>query len=367
MIQETSFTIPKNEIETFAKKFNYVKNLKSIFLSTYLSFNIVSLDIHSVKIVVIETCAFELERSGDTADGTSLASVLLGLREVQSTGICFPNKLEIRFGEHGEANILHWAHSWLFGLVPLSFPALHDAVTDRFGIQLQGESVRDWIGFISLNNIVVLPEGATDTFTVDLRPSRKELLHLTTALTNSTFDPHMRSEVYKFVLESEDLHAGEFLNPCFLRRFSGLIFDECEISQELIAVQFHRRVVLENNFEKLSQFLDLIDPPLALVVHSYSDAIEQLFASIMACTLPTLKLLALWDALLVSSPELLVRVIAFALVDIRELVLSESAADAILTIGDLVHDFNSILGLARANDDICLLWRGFVQYAQTRN
>jgi hypothetical protein len=97
------------------------------------------------------------------------------------------------------------------------------------------------------------------------------------------------------------------------------------------------------------KFLRLVDPPLAdaLTIHD----VEPLWTSVLACTLKEDDLKKLWDAMLVSSPELLVRVIAFSLVEVRDLI-GDNKQGVLLTIGDLIQDFNSIIQLALANDGL---------------
>ena len=348
---ESVVVIPRSEIEGFLRRFDFVANFQSPFLSTYAVCEILSQDRNSVQVVMRELTRYQLHQHGSGEYQLTAVSVIQGIREAQSMGICVSSKFVVKFSSSGRANLIHWAHDWLCGRPGIEDRDLRDLISKRFKVELSGNTVQDWIGFLTLNHNFPSQESIDD---VGTRPTllRKQLMALIPQLTKTKLDPKVRLEIYRFVLESDDVHAHVSLSPCFLRRFASLVSGQCAMSQEMLALQFHRRVVLEAPSAALVDFLRLIDLPLCECVASFQDATDQLFASILANTLSDSDLVAVWDALLVSPPELLVRLVAFALVEIRDLVLSDSAADAILTIGELVPDFKPVLLLALANNEL---------------
>ena len=245
-----------------------------------------------------------------------------------------------------------------------------------------------WMHFLSARGLCANPElslevlsKATTTSSISTHPANVSvriakaiatggMLEIVQILRSSEVavpDPD-RLAVYSFVLGRElpvptNQAQG---NGAFQYRFSDLVSCGrfCQFDDSMVALgrSFFHRCVMDTTYHgELLAFLQLVDNPLAVIIDSIGwAAVSTLFQSVFACTLADAPLLALWDRLLVSSPDLLVRVAAFCLMEVRDLVLqcdtAEEVVEVVLTMGDLIGDFGPIISLAVANDDV-LYWQ----------
>jgi hypothetical protein len=70
---------------------------------------------------------------------------------------------------------------------------------------------------------------------------------------------------------------------------------------------------------------------------------------IFACTsLCDDQLLSLWDVLMVSPPDTLIKVLVFVLIEMRELIMQdvENLGNVLLCVGDLVENFPELVNIA---------------------
>ncbi len=282
-----------------------------------------------------------------------LTGYLQAIREVQSMGI----SLSSQKGEDS-GNFTHWAHSWLFDseispsrivdIIPCSL--LGCVPVDLHSVAYP----RDLLGYLAMTAVHEIGEER------DRR--RKAVVHQVIPVSDAVQtlkSGHVRDSerlgLYERILgfESENHVLDDCcLHPVFLARFTEVVHGHrvCELQARKLAVRFFNRVVLHDFDETLFNLLRLVDRPLAerLTVED----LEPLWQSALACTLNDQDLRILWDLCLVSPPEFLVRVVVFSLVDLRDVILEHSVTDSVLTLGELIQDFNSIIALALANDGL---------------
>ena len=181
-----------------------------------------------------------------------------------------------------------------------------------------------------------------------------------------------RMNVYCFFLGpsgdiiDEERNSVTTINPTFLSLFS-LSFGLCSRNTqvEILARKFLNRIILFSNWSNiLRSFLALIDSPLIEYLQRVAgvDVLEKKFPlieSVFACTtLPESQLTWFWDILLISPPDLLVKVTAFAMVDVREFLLNcrtrDEIDDVLLSVGELVEDFEGIVKLGIQSNEIVI-------------
>ena len=177
-------------------------------------------------------------------------------------------------------------------------------------------------------------------------------------------DPSERLGVYSFVLRValdvvEVLDGEADIESTYAIAFARILADTCPLVDSMVMLRsrFRNRVVLHDYGAHLRQVLTLVDSPLLDHLHAVdaSRLVDKnvLIESIFACTLGDEDLRRFWDQLLLSPPELLIKVCAFVLVEVRDLILAcetaRDAQDVFLTVRELIGDFNSIVQLA-SND-----------------
>jgi hypothetical protein len=73
--------------------------------------------------------------------------------------------------------------------------------------------------------------------------------------------------------------------------------------------------------------------------------IEDVFACTSLCDK---DLVMLWDVLMVSPPDTLIKVLVFVLIELRELIIQdlENMGNVLLCVGDLVENFPQLVKIA---------------------
>ena len=282
-----------------------------------------------------------------TSNSELLIRFLLAVREVQSMGITLSSR---RAEDSG--TWCHWAHVWLQGS-----SSDESLITDILPSQLLStvpadltsvRYARDWLGFFAGCGMTL---SAPDESRKLVVPAELSIADAVGLLRSGKLRDRDRSTVYEKILGTDELCSHETnLNPCLISRFAKIVFLEraCPLVATGLATRFLNRVVLHDFSDTFFKLLRLVDKPLAECLTF--EQIEPLWQSVLACTLREEHLKILWDLCLVSPPEFLVRVVVFSVVELRDLVMQEHGSDAVLTMGELVHDFNVIIDLAVANE-----------------
>jgi hypothetical protein len=339
----SEFSCRRDDIDLIQRKFGFIKNghSQSEVVTEYIDIRFLAEGRH-VKGRIVE----RIVQGNNMTSGELLVQFLLGIRHVQSIGIRLAKRCT-------EEDLRYWAHSFLYPSTSVSqdvipvvelLPARLAALvpTDLHTVV----HARDILGYIALSrapdSVVELPCRPMTSRLVSVG-SLKEGLSL---IRESKLRDSQRLSVYERILGSSPF--GELdsdpIDICFLSRFTKIVFQgkSCEFQARQLARKFFHRVVLHDFDETLFKLLRLMDQQLA---DSLSlKQVEPLWQSVMACTLGDDDLKRLWDLALISPPELLVRVVAFGLVDLRDHIMEYP--DAVLVMGDLVEDFNSIIALA---------------------
>ncbi len=134
-------------------------------------------------------------------------------------------------------------------------------------------------------------------------------------------------------------------------RFKSLIAHQ-QCGWEIVLEKFFQRIVLhskEDSLNLLREYLNVMDPPLLDVIDRAPFDMNVIIGDIFACTsLCDQELLSLWDVLMVSPPDTLIKVLVFVLIELRELVMQEvdNLGNVLLCVGDLVNNFPELVNIA---------------------
>lgn len=166
-----------------------------------------------------------------------------------------------------------------------------------------------------------------------------------------------RLKVYAFILglESNAPTAPTDLKPArdgaLDARFKSLVaLHRCGFKN--VVTQFRHRIVLhsrEDRIELLRQFLSVMDPPLLGIIDRMTFDVHCIIEDVFACTsLCDEDLVMLWDVLMVSPPDTLIKVLVFVLIELRELIIQdlENMGNVLLCVGDLVENFPQLVKIA---------------------
>lgn len=348
-------SVSREDIEVICTRFQFLRNYfpNSPLLTTYMGIKFLACN----GCVVAEICEKAKTRSVTfSTHKEELIYTLLALREIESMGI--------RASTSSDPQVwCHWAQEWLFGdfnndqvsiLEQIPVHVRHLVPSELHNVK----HARDILGFISMTGdpemLILCEIQIGDKSLVTSSIASIPLTEVVALLRESSISDQDRPHVYETILGKDDdfkIAESDFMHPSFVSRYSSIVYKghRCVRETSGSAQRFYNRTVLHDFPDAIFKFLRLVDPPLAdaLTIHD----VEPLWTSVLACTLKEDDLKKLWDALLVSSPELLVRVIAFSLVEVRDLI-GDNKQGVLLTIGDLIQDFNSIIQLALANDGL---------------
>ena len=331
------------------EKFDFLRGLvlQSPVLTHYVDIRFFAYEGMKVGIEVIERIDDRhVDREGTSSE--LLIRYLLAVREIQSMGIGLPNR------RADDAEIwTHWAHAWL--LSSSHATQITDVIPSQLLSSVPADLLsvthsRDLLGFLAVSGLSLEAPREAEPRPPQFAGSITEAVRLLKVGKVSSAD---RLSIYEKILGTDELESPDIdLDPCFLRRFGDIVFNgnACGRVSRNLATKFFNRVVLHDFTETFFKLIRLVDKPLADALTE--DHMEPIWRSVLACTLRDDDLIRLWDLSLVSPPEFLVRVVMFAIVDLRDLVIQGDGADAILTMGDLVQDFYSIIELAIANDGL---------------
>lgn len=166
-----------------------------------------------------------------------------------------------------------------------------------------------------------------------------------------------RLKVYAFLLGCEPgpstVPGDVKLHPKrpFDTRFKSLVAQQ-RCGWEPVSEKFRHRIVLhskEDSLNLLRKYLNVMDPPLLDLVDRAPFDMNMIIDDIFACTsLCDDQLLSLWDVLMVSPPDTLIKVLVFVLIEMRELIMQdvENLGNVLLCVGDLVENFPELVNIA---------------------
>jgi hypothetical protein len=172
-----------------------------------------------------------------------------------------------------------------------------------------------------------------------------------------------RLKVYSFLLCVDTAHIPietvtdqSIGRRNFAKRFEKLVgLQRCGCGE--ISEKFLNRIVLVEWGKLLRDMIRVLDPPVAEWLDTiksshgespFDSSIGSLVESVFAASaVSDNDLLYLWDKLLLSPPDVLVKVLAFSIVEVRDFILaSKDVEDVLLGIGELVDDFPSLVDMA---------------------
>ena len=351
-IIESHNTVARDRICAIENRFQYIRNFhaKSPLLSTYvgLIFAPAASPEHVTVVISEKLKTHPVEFSSSKEE---LVLWLFALREIESMQLYPSRSIE----DHSYCN---WAHEWLLDPPKRDMTVLIDLIPTHLVNLIPSElhqvsHARDLLGFLGVT------ADPTTAMTIEIakKPSPRKHANVSQAvrrLSEGRISGTDRLDVYRMVLGSDSIeltNSKEDLHPAFLRRFHEIVSHGtgCIRDFQKLAGRFWNRTVLPDFSECVLKLLTMVDPPLASLLNPID--FEPIWKSVFACTLNDADLTILWDRILVSPPDVLVRVVVFSLVEVRDL-LEENKTDTIFTIGELIPDFTSILNLAIHNDNI---------------
>jgi hypothetical protein len=362
--------IPRAGLEEFESRFNYASSRKQMkHSSEYVSYRIISdSDFNFFGIEVHEMSSNVSYKPA--SDLSHLVCFLEGIKQLQ--GFPLSNRIYLDLEGDDHPSLFHWAHAYLEGSVGLRQEELLATLPEKLVSLLPKEiqikpNINDWLcwcyqhGIFKVPTMTYKPYDPSDLIGRDVTPNHGEAVKVLKSKQIS-LSMGSRARIYEILLGySPTLSCEDFAEPheaiamVFLKRFAQLVFHDrrCTESTRHLSIRFFHRVVLDSLNEDVMKYLRIIDPPLAYHLQGIK-VLDELKTSIFACTLSDADLLYLWDKLLVSGPEVLSKVVTFALVEVRDflMVLDDNFEDVVLTIGELVTDFKSVVDLATDDDSL---------------
>lgn len=358
--------IEESDFDSFKKRLHFTRSLSIKHFAAYSAVRVFRGD-RPYTLAVSFTQNSNGGSTPSTLTESQTCAVLEGLKQCDLSGI---TSRTVRVLSDNEGNILiaNWADEYLSG----SSVNTKNSLTElRTQLALPNDSdfsdIKDalaWLhsqGFAS-DGKSVHTIGSGD-LSEPLTWSLAQMVSLLRSGSVSISSPD-RQGIYAMILgfveqqPDEETSSMIEVDESFITRFAILVGNDrvCTDSIRSLAMQFFNRIVVPNSRGEIFKFLRLVDPPLAQNLSKTPQAVDRLVSSLLACTLSDVDLVYLWDKLLVADPDVLIKVIAFCLVEVRELILSstteESLRDIVGTLGDLVQDFNSLLQLALENYSI---------------
>lgn len=172
-----------------------------------------------------------------------------------------------------------------------------------------------------------------------------------------------RLKVFSFILgiDQGPVTVPSDCKPCSKgaldTRFKSLVTHQ-QCGWGHVLEKFSQRVVLHSRDDSLAllrQFLNVMDPPMLEVIDRTTFDLHAITSEIFACTsLRDEDLLNLWDVLLVSPPDTLIKVLVFVLMELRELIMQdvENLGNVLLCVGDLVENFPDLVRIALSESSL---------------
>jgi len=358
--------IEESDFDLFKKRLHFARSLSMQHCAAYSAARVFRGD-HPCTLAVSLT---QISTGGSTTSTLSESqtyAVLEGLKQCVLSGITSRTP-RVSSDNQGNIVIANWADEYLSGSpgktknwltelgTKLALPNDFDFCDIKDALAWQHSQ-----GFASDGNSVYVIESGdlSGPLTWSL-PQMVSLLRSGSVCISSADRQGIYAMILGFVEPQPDEETSSMIevDESFITRFAILVGNckACTDSMRSLAMQFFNRIVVPNSRGEIFKFLRLVDPPLAQHLSKTPQAVDRLVSSILACTLRDADLVNLWDKLLVADPDVLIKVIAFCLVEVRELTLrstnEESHLDIVGTLGDLVQDFNSLLQLALENNSI---------------
>lgn len=307
--------------------------------------------------------------------GLASSSGHSGILDLAPSNLAFPPNPEPAKDILAELYCLHASQSErpVFGLD-------HEYLPSRLVNAMSKKQVWRWMEIVApaetmvdeyldceYNTVVSSPEWETHTRIQSYIESPSEAVNLVTMLRTErlSIPPPDRTDVYSFFLR-----IGEF-DECelpyrrdsdpdgFLNAF-GTFLGECPYSKRtrLLSEKFKNRVLRDDATDMVIRFMQIVDIPLAEHVLSIGGkpVISHSLESLLSNALSPTQVATLWDTLLVDAPELLIRVTAFLIMELRELVMECEdrwcLTDLIRCSHELIADFHTLLQLGIDSSDV---------------
>jgi hypothetical protein len=190
---------------------------------------------------------------------------------------------------------------------------------------------------------------------------RRSVSDVVSILKNQSLPDPDRLHVYAFLLCGNYEEIVKDIGTCnFYNRFEDIVvYRKC--GWQDIAQKFLNRILLSDWHKLLREMIRVIDPPVGEFFDTMtgpefkvgSGLVESVFAS---SNVSDKDIVRLWDSLIISPPDVLLKVVAFAIVEVREYILAcESRCeleDVLHCLGDLVEDFPAIINLALESHEL---------------
>jgi hypothetical protein len=294
--------------------------------------------------------------------------------------------------------VVDWGHGFLYGSECTSHVSVREIVPGHINLPGSLTSPKDILAYIylihskeltpelpSLRRLEYVPklmavdsEGFEDTVhDWDSRDTHNKILDylqhpsgagkLVQLMRSSSVrvPPEDRFAVYSFFLQLKEEAIVERLftsspdSSGFIEAF-GRFLGECPHDKRvrILAEKFKNRILRNDATDMVFRLLHMVDQPLASHLLSIGGmaAVDQMVEGVFSSALSPDQLAQLWDSLLIDSPELLVRVTAFTLMELRELLVAcahaEAVRDVTMSTSELVSEFGSIVELAVGSGDL---------------